>query len=492
MVARAIEALYEDRLGEHTEALAHHFARAEAWDRAFHYHRLSAQRAAGAYANQAAVTHCQDALALIADGRVTVGQAEHHDLESLLGACAFCTNELTLSAEAWERAAALSDEPGQAGLELGRGAYSLYWCHEFDRMHRSLDRMADFADANELPLVKLEANMIRAFYDATSSGKIEPLIRLSEQSLSASENNDEVSALANFLFGECAEWRGDYPRAQEYTTRAVALSQRVGRPEFGFAAEWFRAKAVGASGAFPEANRQLLGLLERVEQVGDRALRTRVLNTLGWIHGEAGDHLRAIDYNRRSAEMARELEELQLVAGAPEIRGNASINLAINHLVLGDAGAAEAHLAPVRAHVESTGDPWMVWRYRLHLLDAEARLALVRGEADRAWTLAAQELEGAQQHGARKLEARALELNGRALLALDRREDSEAALLDAISVAAELGYRPVQWRSFALLSELARRRELTDERQRYHASMRTLRLVDPREAARGRASPPGH
>jgi hypothetical protein len=32
----------------------------------------------------------------------------------------------------------------------------------------------------------------------------------------------------------------------------------------------------------------------------------------------------------------------------------------------------------------------------------------------------------------------------------------------------------VQWRSFALLSELARRRELTDERQRYHASMRTL------------------
>jgi class 3 adenylate cyclase/tetratricopeptide (TPR) repeat protein len=474
MVARAIEELYEGRLGEHTEALAHHFARAEAWDRAFHYHRLAAHRAAAAYANQAAITHCQEALALIADGRVSVSRTEHHDLEALLGSCAFCTTELTLSAEAWERAAALSDDPGKAGLELGRGAYSLYWCHEFDRMQGALDRMADFADANQLPLVKLEANMIRGFHDATSSGKIEPLVRLSKQSLAVSEGNDEVSALAHFLFGECAEWRGDYPRAEEYTTRAIALSKRVGRPEFSFAAEWFRAKAIAAAGGLREANRQLLGLLERVEQVGDRALRTRVLNTLGWVHAEAGDHLRAADYNRRSAEMARELEELQLVAGAPEIRGNASINLAINHLALGDPGATEAHLAPVRAHVESTGDPWMVWRYRLHLVDAEGRLALVRGEADQARTLAAEELEGARHHGARKLEARALELHGRALLALDRRDESEAALREAISIAADLGYRPVQWRSLALLGELARRRDQPDERERCRASLRAL------------------
>ncbi|MEN8160721.1 MAG: AAA family ATPase, partial [Myxococcota bacterium] len=474
MVARAIEELYADRLGEHTEALAHHFSRAEQWDRAFHYHRIAAEKAAAAFANQAAVTHCQEALALIADGRVSVSREEHHALESLLGSCAFGTNQLQLSAEAWERAAALSDDPEQAGLELGRGAYSLYWCHDFDAMHRVLARMEQLTESHDLPLIKLEENLIRSFYEATASGRLEPLVEISAKGLAMSEGNDEVSAFAHFLFGECAEWRGDYAQAQEYTTRSIELARRVGRPEYGYAAEWFRAKASCATGNFVEANRQLVELLERVEQVGDRALRTRVLNTLGWCHAEAGDHLRAAEYNRRSAVIAEELLELELVAGAPELKGNASINLAINHLALGDTGAAEAQLAPVREHIEGGGDPWMVWRYRLHLLDAEGRLALVTGENDRALARAKLELDGARFYGVRKLEARARELHGRALLTLDRRDEAEAVLRETITLAASLGYRPAQWRAHALLGELGRRRGDASERERAFAAMRAL------------------
>jgi class 3 adenylate cyclase/tetratricopeptide (TPR) repeat protein len=474
VVGRAIEELYADRLGEHYEALAHHFERAESWDKAFHYHRLAAQKAAASYANQAAIAHCQEALALIEAGRVAVGRAEHHDLEALLGASAFSTNELTLSAEAWERAAALSEDPEQAGLELGRGAYSLYWCHEFDRMHAMLDRMIEFAEANDLPAVRVEAGLIRAFYGATNDGRLEPLAKLSAESVSLTESTDEIASLGHFLFGECAEWRGDFAQAQEHTGRSIELARRVGRPEFGFAAEWFRGKAVIATGRYVEAARDLGELLDRVERSGDRALRTRVLNTLGWCHAEAGDHLRAAELNRRSVELARELIELELVAGAPEIRGNASINLAINHLALGDAEAADAHLAPVREYVEGSGDPWMMWRYSMHLWDVDGRLALACREPDRALALAETELEAARAHAVRKLEGRAQELRGRALLALDRRDEAEAALRKTIAISRELGYRPTEWRAWALLGELARRRSDAAGHREQSARMRVL------------------
>ena len=99
----------------------------------------------------------------------------------------------------------------------------------------------------------------------------------------------------------------------------------------------------------------------------------------------------------------------------------------------------------------------MLWRYRLHLVDAEARLLLARGDAPAALRAAEGELAGARAHGARKLEARALELRGRALLTLDERPEAEAALREAAALAEAIGYPPVGWRAWALAGELARR-----------------------------------
>jgi len=111
----------------------------------------------------------------------------------------------------------------------------------------------------------------------------------------------------------------------------------------------------------------------------------------------------------------------------------------------------------MRVQVDGEHNLWMLWRYRLHLLDAEARLALARGRPEDALARVDTELEGARRHQARKLEARAHELRGRALLVIDRRPEAEAALLEAQAVAEAIGYAPVRWRVLALESELARR-----------------------------------
>src|SRR6185295_6010122 len=57
LVGEAIEELYADRLAEHYESLAHHFALGERWGKALDYHERAARKAVAAYANHAAAVH---------------------------------------------------------------------------------------------------------------------------------------------------------------------------------------------------------------------------------------------------------------------------------------------------------------------------------------------------------------------------------------------------------------------------------------------------
>jgi len=100
----------------------------------------------------------------------------------------------------------------------------------------------------------------------------------------------------------------------------------------------------------------------------------------------------------------------------------------------------------------------------LHAADVFARAALSRGEPERALALADDELAGARRQHARKLEARALELRGRALLAMDQREEASQSLGEALGIAKEIGYPPVTWRALSLSAEVARRAGESHER----------------------------
>jgi tetratricopeptide (TPR) repeat protein len=94
----------------------------------------------------------------------------------------------------------------------------------------------------------------------------------------------------------------------------------------------------------------------------------------------------------------------------------------------------------------------------MHLQDILARIHLARGEPERALPLADAEVEQARAQFSHKLKARALELRGRALVHLDRRDDAAASLREALEIAKRIGYPPATWRSLSLLAELARRR----------------------------------
>jgi tetratricopeptide (TPR) repeat protein len=247
-----------------------------------------------------------------------------------------------------------------------------------------------------------------------------------------------------------AEWTGSYQDSMRFAERAIELGRKLRLPEVIIFSTWFVGKARCCLGDFGGA----IALLEEAHQtcvrIGDRAWRSRMLNTLGWCFSEIGSTARAREHNELAATLAREL-------GDPEILSNAAINLASNHLALDDKERAAEYLATIEEALSQTGDPWMRWRYSLHVMDTRARIDLAGREYDRALALAEEQLAGAHRHQAPKIEVRALSLKGQALLEIDRRAEAEEAFRSAAEIAERIGFARGLWNAYAFLAEYERR-----------------------------------
>jgi tetratricopeptide (TPR) repeat protein len=256
-----------------------------------------------------------------------------------------------------------------------------------------------------------------------------------------------------------AEWPGDYRRAIAMSEESVAAGRRLRLPHLVVWPEWFLGKAYCCLGDYGRAIDRLTDGADVCRRIGDRAWTSRLLNTLGWCHAEIGAVERAREFNERAAAIAH-------AVGDPEIVSNSDINLAGNWLALGDPERAHAYLEPIRAAVDTPGDPWMRWRYALHLHDVLGRAALVECRPEAALVAADAEIAGARRYKIPKVEARAQQLRGAALLAMDRRTDAEAALRDAVRIASAIAYPRTTWEALGLLAEVARRDGKPDEAAR--------------------------
>jgi tetratricopeptide (TPR) repeat protein len=116
----------------------------------------------------------------------------------------------------------------------------------------------------------------------------------------------------------------------------------------------------------------------------------------------------------------------------------------------------------------------MRWRWSLHLHDGLARVDLARGDAERALDRADAEIAGARERTARKIEARALELRGRILVFMDRREEAERSLRKALAIATHIEHPPVAWRALSLIGEVAHRQGDSELAERHFSEVRAV------------------
>jgi tetratricopeptide (TPR) repeat protein len=461
IVGSAIEELYPDRLAEHYEALAHHFALGEEWDRALLFHGRAAEKARDVYANHSAAEHYREALAIAERLGDSVPRDHRRRLAEGLGDVCLAVNEFRRAGDAYVGAAGSSEGPIQRATNLARAGYAYIWGHQYELAQEVSDEALSLARESGADPAEAIARTTQTVLLMTTEG-IAGFERPGEAGRDASRvatRSGDDEAIANAFSQEaiCAEMRGEYRPAIALAERALASASRTNATFLVTYARWIIGLSLTSMGEYGSALAAIREALDLSSRIGDRALRSRLLNTLGWYFAECGAHGRASEANAQGAELAREMMELGLVADALEIHSNATINLACNRIALGDVDGGRELLEPIRANLNAPGDPWQRWRYGMHVSDALARVELCRGRPEQALALVDEEVAAARKHLARKVEARALELRGRALVVLERREEAARSLEAALEVARGIGYPPATWRSLSLLAELARR-----------------------------------
>jgi tetratricopeptide (TPR) repeat protein len=450
-IGGVIEELYGDRLPEHYETLAHHYSRGEDWEKALLYHQHSAEKAAETHANRAVVQHCRAALAIV-DRLSDVDADVRRRLNERIGRASFYLSEYAASALAYEEAAAQSKDPEARALNLGHASYSAFFGHRYDASKRDFDEALRYSREQGVPRGEAIALAVRGFYRGVHDQDLRGMGEDQHEALRicGQHPSDAIEGLAGTHLAMLAEWSGDYATARRRAESAIALGRRQRLPELIIFPSWFLGKILCCTGEFGNA----IALLEEAhslcDRIGDRAWKTRMLNTLGWCLAEIGAIEMARRYNEQAAALAREI-------GDPEILANAGVNLATNHLRLGHLDQALAHLEPIEAAAERNSDPWLRWRYIMHVRHARGLVDLARAEPVRALVSADEEVARARQYDSPKIEARAQTLRAAAFLRLDDRRAAIDALRDALSISERIGYRRGIWQAHGLLAQTLRR-----------------------------------
>ena len=406
-IVEALEALAGNRVAEQVEHLAHHALRGEVWDKTLTYCRQAGEKAMARSAHREAGGYFEQALSALPhlpEQRDTLEQAI--DLRFALRAALFPSGDfgrtLVLLREATPLAEALGD-PGRLG--------------------------------------QLSALLSSQFY---FTGAYDQALAAAQRALVLGmDGGDEVlHALANQYLGYSYQAQGDYRRAIDYFRQAVALLEGTRRYEhLGQAflpAVLSRARLAACHaelGLFAEGTAlgaEGLRIAEAVDSPGNLMLASWGIGLLALHHG---DLRRALPLLERAVGICH---DVNLPAFFPQL----AAPLGAAYTLSGRVAEAVPLLTEAVAQTMAMARVDVQASCRLSLGEAQ----MLAGDLEEAHALVEHTLGLARERQVRGHQAYALRLLGdiaarRAPLEV---EPATAAYQQAITLAEELGMRPLQ------------------------------------------------
>jgi len=457
LIGRAIEELYRDRLAEHYEMLAHHFSKAEDWERALDYLLKAADKATKAFGLRQAIDLYGQAL----DAAAALGErvppatvmAIHRERSELF----FGGFDLDGAREAAEAVVALARRHGDRAAEAGglvQLASTLQWAEEFPAALERVREAIEIGEAIDAPRPLAGALYVRGYVRAVS-GDLDGADEDIGRSLRIARANGDVNreALVLYLHALHHGWQGRYDEGLAAGREGVRLAREHRLVVPLLRCLWNEALALSELGSYDAAFATLREGLALAEKVGDDAFIPRFLNTLGWLCIQCGDFARGIEFSERAYATTMASTRARHGSGA-ERRAFIRINEGDAFLAQGDLAAAAEALAEARSIVRHPpASRWMTWRYGMHCATSEGQLALMRGDADAARRFADEALEVAASSRSRKYESWAWRLKGESALVRHAWSEAEDAVTRALRIAEAIV--PSQaWRNQAALGAL--------------------------------------
>jgi class 3 adenylate cyclase/tetratricopeptide (TPR) repeat protein len=445
LIGLAIEELYAERLSEHYEVLAHHFALAHNDGKALDYLLKSAEKAAKDFANREALAFYDQALGIAS----RLGNAM--DLRVLLAIREAKANIFIVTSDfdkAYvenEHVAALArqlEDRVKEGAALAGMGFAALYSHQFDRA------LADCAGAIAIgeetgASAIVHSALFTTGYVHTAIGQLEAaqteLQRVLTGSRASGDRPNEFWALV--LMGFHRNWQGRYRDGLSLLSEALEFAREQNLVFPLLNSLWGRSLVLIGKGDYEAAFRMLQEAETLSARVGDVVVGHRIQNTFGWLHNELGNVELSLDYNRRGAEYARG-------RGDAETLANAELNFADAALAKGDLALAQDALRDVHGLVHDTGtSEWQKWRYSIHLFASLAEAHLAGGERGLAQRCAEQCLERASRTNSRRYLARGWRVVGEIAIARRQWADADRALRQALTIAEAIGNPTQLWKT---------------------------------------------
>jgi predicted ATPase/class 3 adenylate cyclase len=453
-VGEAIESLFPERLSEHYEELAHHFAQAEMWEKAMAYSTLSGERAMDAYANAEAKVHFSRALYAAEQIRATVDLGMLARLHAKYGTILMLLGEEEAAVAAYERALEViqrvGDQPGELEIRIGLSqVYTNY--HRAEPATQHIERALAMARALNDPSQQARclANSVRV--RSAAFGQIVETRSDLEEALQLAELITDPKLLAEVLssLGQTLQWRSEFDRSLVCLRKGVALAQQIHAGlEFGRAA-FNLGHVLAAQGDYEDA-------LQWYQQISDYALAAddkfwiaRMPNTIAGVYLELYHVEEALQRSLEGYEVAQQFDPW------PEPWLHALLKIGLSYLQQQDYAQVETSFKRAQGLLES--DTWMRWRVHMALLRAQGEFALIQGQAEVAWTYAQESLELATRMLSRKHMVRAQLLQGDIMASSGQFEEAKDTLHAAIQLAEELQIPREMWLGKAALGKVLMR-----------------------------------
>ena len=475
MIGLALEEVYAERIAEHYEVLAHHFSRAEMWDKALHYLLKAAEKTAAAFGIREALALYEEALAVTRrlGGRVPAEtlMTVHRARSDLL----FGVGEYPAARAAAEELLALARRVGDRRSEataLIQSSNAAQWMEDFEAALARAQEAVHVSEASGDQFGLAGALSVRAFVLEVQGNQEEAVPEIERAlAISRSIGNFGLQGEVAFLGTLPPIWQGRFRDALAVSREGVQIGREHRLLVPLIRCLWSEGVARAGVGEYELALRALEEGLGLAERLADERLVSRFLNTVAWLRIDCGDLDAGLDVGARALEMARRSRHATGLERVAFIQSNHGVA----HLARGDLPAAADALDEAHRIVQNPPvSRWMTWRYAMHCLATMGELALARGDLDAAARLADQSLEIAVASRSRKYESRARRLAGEAATARRRWDDADGALRESLAVAEAIGEPRQTWMSLAALGRLHRARGQADGADRHYRAARDL------------------
>ena len=458
LVGLAVEDLYADRLPEHLEMLAYHFARAEDWERALAYLLKAAEKATKAFGLRQALDLYGEALEIARRLGERVPAATFMAIHRARADLFFGIGEFDRSrteAEALvELTRRVQDRPAEADA-LIQVASALQWMEDFPPALERAREAIEIAESSGAQAPLGGALYVRGYVHLVS-GRLEAAEEDLGRALAIGRAGHETGrqGLALHTLALRRSWQGEYQQSLKLANEAVEIAREHRLVVPLIRGLWNRGVAWTDLGDYDRALAALNEGLALAEKVGDEALVPRIRNTLGWLRIDCGDFASGIELSERSYEETNLSSRAGHGTGA-ERRAFIRINEGDAWMAQGDFGSAARALEEALHTVQHPPPSrWMTWRYSAHCYASLGQLALLRGDPERARRLADQSLETAVPTHSRKYESWAWRIKGESATLRRAWAEAEDALGRARALAETIGQPRQTWMSHLALGRL--------------------------------------